>query len=178
MYWRIKDLNITMAEPNEQSRIKLDPDPDPAYPRTTLPLPSQLLPSNAGLQLGTHHDGRGDSVRQADTSQSLKQEPGDWAQSTVYQPPAHQKQYLQRYPDEAIGSFGEEDLIPDALDQFGTNDQETTADSENWLLDEALLRQPSGSSIIESDSILEYENGRTYNRAGSILPNDPVRRKS
>lgn len=160
-----------MAEPNEQNKIKVDPDPDLIYPQTTLPLPSQLLSSNAAFQSGTRSGGAGSFPSQTDTSQSLKQEPGNWAPSTLHQTPAHHDQYLQQYPDEAIGSFGEDDLIPDDANQFGTDDH---ADTENWLLDEALLRQPSGSSIIESDSILEYENGRTYNRAGYILPNDPV----
>lgn len=169
-----------MNQPNEQNKIKPDPDPDLTFPRTTLPLPSQLLSSNAAFQPGTRSGGAGSFPNQTDTSQSLKQEPGNWAPSTLHQTPAHHDQYLQQYPDEAIGSFGEEDLIPDDTNQFrtdGTDDHETAADTENWLLDEALLRQPSGSSIIESDSILEYENGRTYNRAGYILPNDPVRRE-
>jgi hypothetical protein len=48
---------------------------------------------------------------------------------------------------------------------------ETTGD---FLFDPALIRQPVGTSIEEPDSIFNIEIGRTYNRAGYIVPNDPV----
>lgn len=168
-----------MAESTQNNRFKRRLTPR-TEPRTILPLPSQLLPNQISHQFGNFYGTGADFLGRTGTSESssIETELGAVWTGGIDQTLAVEAISNQQYPAQGYDPISQHRTIPTASNRFGTSAYGMTTNNEEWLLDDALLRQPSGSSIIESDSILERETGRTYSRAGYIVPNDPVCQKA
>jgi hypothetical protein len=167
-----------MAESTQNNRFKRRLTPR-TEPRTILPLPSQLLPNQISHQFGNFYGTGTDFLGRTGTSESssIETELGAAWTGGIDQTLSVEAISNQQYPAQGYDPISQHRTIPTASNRFGTSTYGMTTNNEEWLLDDALLRQPSGSSIIESDSILERETGRTYSRAGYIVPNDPVCQK-